>query len=646
MSFQQRSDCLESPSPLQTDRGNHPCDKACPEGFRSRFSIGLGILAGLLATGSVHAAGSTASVDLAIFSPDSVLNGYWMYMDSTITTPNGDFATADEGRVGAGAGMKVNNGGRFKTPTLIRGDVVAIDGKEKYFDSSLWVLGNANLAKTAFTSALSKVRVDGSLDYSNMGGEDSAETWVGGALNVYGNTAFRNQLHIRSSLSLATPVVYGGTVSYDPATVGLGLAGIPAGMRNPTAAWAPPFSNPVFFDSTKIPGHGLTFTLPAGRENVTGSYATTVCNGTTVVCKPYPGVSYNAKSIPAGTVLPPGYYANLTLTNEILILGEGFYYFDKVQINNSSSKLVAYQPTGERTIIYARDGFATDASSFIYIGSDSGFLASKFGVSSSPDDFGGGTVMITTGPHADIALNSSDARVWATLSAPTGTISANSQFYLYGQMFGRHFNAANNFNGGAGKFVPFFPEKPVVSFNVALFNASVKEGNLLPNGDPDTVIARFPVQMDHINGSAVTVWYHTAPITATSGGTTAAGTRDYVHVAKGSVTIPPLFDTASILVKVLGDIASEGDETFRVVIDSVTNGTLGRDSVGVGTIRDDDSTMYVRLVPVAPTRLTRPAVSAAADTAFHYKLEVFDKVTGLAIAAKFDVSAKLRLVDS
>lgn len=640
MTFQQISDCLE---PVSIPKSAPFPSVSGTRGLFLASSSALGVL--LLLAGGVSAAVTPVVVDMKLFSPDSVLNGYWMYMDSTITTSNGTFATADEGNVGAGSWLNVANGGHFKTPTMIRGDVTATEAQSKQFDSSLWVVGNASFAATKFTSASSKLRFDGTFSFSNNGGSDSSETWVAGAATFLGNSSFTNRVHLKSTMTVTgTPLGFSDSVFYDLANIADLTMAAYAAKRRATTVFTPPFGTPKFFDSTGLPGQKVVFAPPAGRANVNGTYKTSVC-GPVVTCPAYPGISNtdSSKKILPGSVLPPGYYGSLNLNNDTVVLGEGVYYFDDVQISNNRSRLVAYQPTGERTIIYANGGFTCSAGG-MFVGSDSGFIASKFGVTSSPDDFSGGTVMIVTGPHANIKFDS-DAQIWATLSAPTGSILVNSQLTLFGQMFARHFNAANNFNGGAGKFVPFFPEKPVVSFDVTLFSANVKEGNLLGNGNPDTTIARFQVQMDHISGSAVAIWYHTAPVTASTGGTTALGTNDYVHVAKGSVTIPPLYDTASILIKVLGDLSSEANETFRVVIDSVVNGTLGKDSVGIGTIRDDDSTRYVRLVAVKPTKLERPTTSAAADTAFHYNLEVFDKTTGKTIPTKFDLSAKLKLVN-
>lgn len=606
-------------------------------------------LAALLGVQSVHAAGSTAAINLKLFTPDSVLNHYWMYMDSTITTSNGDFSTADQGNVGAGDWIKIVNGGHFKTPTSVGGTLTATDGKAKNFDSSLWVMGNASFTNTNFNSALSKVQFDGTFDYSSNGGTDNSPTWIGGKATFYQNTKFQSTLSMKADFYYnSTAPSFAGQVSFDPAIGAndfLAQTGIPTALQNKTTSYSRPFTVPVFFDSTKLPGFNLSFSVPASPEAITASYGTDVCGKNGVICNNYPGVSSGTKSIAAGgKVLPPGYYGSVVLySNETLILGEGIYYFDKIDLQNSGAKIVAYQPTGERTIVYTKNGLAAHSGG-IFMGPDSGYLASKFGVTSSADDFSGGTMMVVAGPYAGISFDS-DAQIWATLSAPTGKIYANSQLTLYGQMFARHFEAANNFNGGAGKFVPFYPDPPVISFDVLVFSAKVSEPDLLADKvTPDTVVARFPLKMSHINGATVVVWYHTAPVTATSVGSPGSGFLDYVPVTKGSVSIPATFDTASINIAVLGDIVYEGNETFKVVLDSVTNGSLGplpTDSSGIGTIIDNDNALKVKLVADGVTKMVRPW---AADSAFHYLIQTVDPLTGSLVNTKVPVTVKLKLV--
>src|SRR6185503_15683693 len=82
-------------------------------------------------------------------------------------------------------------------------------------------------------------------------------------------------------------------------------------------------------------------------------------------------------------------------------------------------------------------------------------------------------------------------------------------------------------------------------------------------------------------GSDVTVHYQTNDINATAG-------TDYVAVPNTLLTIPAgqVFKTVSVTVK--GDVATENNEAFSVILSSPTGTTIA-DNTGVGTIRDDDA---------------------------------------------------------
>ncbi|HQF56343.1 MAG TPA: Calx-beta domain-containing protein, partial [Fibrobacteria bacterium] len=123
----------------------------------------------------------------------------------------------------------------------------------------------------------------------------------------------------------------------------------------------------------------------------------------------------------------------------------------------------------------------------------------------------------------------------------------------------------------------------------------------LKNGRADTVELKFPITMDHINGLAVRVYYHTRRHTA---GTAPADPGvDYLNTS-GSIVIRPTFLSDTVRVKVVGDIVWEGNETIELVLDSVKNGNLGRthaDSVGVGTIIDNDPPPVLSFVKTQDT---------------------------------------------
>ena len=98
-------------------------------------------------------------------------------------------------------------------------------------------------------------------------------------------------------------------------------------------------------------------------------------------------------------------------------------------------------------------------------------------------------------------------------------------------------------------------------------NPEVAEGETL----------RFIVSLDKPGGRDVTVEYYTYDLTATAG-------QDYEQVS-GTAEILAGATTVVIPVLALSDDASEGDETFQLVLHTPTGASLG-DSIGEGTITD------------------------------------------------------------
>ena len=90
----------------------------------------------------------------------------------------------------------------------------------------------------------------------------------------------------------------------------------------------------------------------------------------------------------------------------------------------------------------------------------------------------------------------------------------------------------------------------------------------------------FTVSLSAAASDTITVSYATGDKTAT----TAA---DY-KPASGSVTFSQGQTTATIHVLVMGDRASEANETFVVDLTGVTGSAVVSDAQGVGTIVDDE----------------------------------------------------------
>jgi len=99
-------------------------------------------------------------------------------------------------------------------------------------------------------------------------------------------------------------------------------------------------------------------------------------------------------------------------------------------------------------------------------------------------------------------------------------------------------------------------------------------------GDSGTSDAVFTVSLSAVSGQTVTVNY------ATANGTALAGS-DYI-ATNGSVSFLPGTTTQPVIVKVIGDLFNELDETFLLNLSNPGNATLADDS-GLGTIVNNDS---------------------------------------------------------
>lgn len=98
-------------------------------------------------------------------------------------------------------------------------------------------------------------------------------------------------------------------------------------------------------------------------------------------------------------------------------------------------------------------------------------------------------------------------------------------------------------------------------------------------GDDDSRILTFEISLSAPAQTVVTVDYRTANATATAG-------SDYEAVA-GTATFPVGGRRAAVPVKVFGDVALEGDETFNLHLSNSAGASIYR-AQGMGTILDDD----------------------------------------------------------
>ena len=109
---------------------------------------------------------------------------------------------------------------------------------------------------------------------------------------------------------------------------------------------------------------------------------------------------------------------------------------------------------------------------------------------------------------------------------------------------------------------------------VSIGDATVGEGNA---GSTNAI---FILTLNAPFTNVVTVFY------ATSNGT-ATATSDYNGVSGGVVTFNIGSTTTSLVISVLGDLDTETNETFFVLLTNAINATIG-DGLGMGTITNDD----------------------------------------------------------
>ncbi len=110
--------------------------------------------------------------------------------------------------------------------------------------------------------------------------------------------------------------------------------------------------------------------------------------------------------------------------------------------------------------------------------------------------------------------------------------------------------------------------------SASITNASVAEG------DAGTSTATFTVSLSTTYPQTVSVSYATASGTATSG-------TDFI-ATQGTLDFPPGTTARTISVPVLGDLVSEGTETFVVNLSNPVNATIATPQ-GTGTILDNDA---------------------------------------------------------
>ena len=102
----------------------------------------------------------------------------------------------------------------------------------------------------------------------------------------------------------------------------------------------------------------------------------------------------------------------------------------------------------------------------------------------------------------------------------------------------------------------------------------------------------FPVRLSTPAPTDVVLSWHTVAGTAVAPG-------DFTAVAAGTLTIPAGATGGTIVVSVSADSLFEADESFTVVLDSVTGGLLGTSVSAAATVTNDDAAPTVSVDDVA-----------------------------------------------
>ncbi|MBX3745853.1 MAG: DUF11 domain-containing protein [Verrucomicrobiae bacterium] len=139
-------------------------------------------------------------------------------------------------------------------------------------------------------------------------------------------------------------------------------------------------------------------------------------------------------------------------------------------------------------------------------------------------------------------------------------------------------------------------------------------------GDVGLVDAVFEVSLSAVSGRTVTARY------ATSDGTATAGS-DYV-ARSGLLTLPAGERVGRVTVPVIGDVAIEADETFRVTLSGLTHAVPGR-LEAVGTILDDDEW---RVLEIGDVTLFEGAAGTTTNAVFRVGLS---RPSSLAIKVEY-----------
>src|ERR1035437_7281532 len=575
-----------------------------------RGEQGTGIVRKLLIAGVLAFAARETYANLTV---DDSLNRYSLY-GRKIMKIEYAASTSQGGWIGSDSLVQID------ATDTIRSTVTS--GKDFQINNGAdWIWGNVRVANDLGGATM--------YDDSIMG-----STYVGHNLTMAQLNILKGPVYTGATLTVAVwnHNYYNGSDFYN-ASAGTSfnsptsIPGLTWGVR-PEAT---PYSAWTFPDTTFSTSSITIITSFTTRKDGTGK-----CRWTCGSNKDAGGSDLGGMGIcaTADSILPPGTYGDVTLWyGSTLFLGEGAYTFNNVTLPPSSgtdsTRLLARQPNGARTVILVKGKLDAQASGRLNVIAPESY-AKGYGTDSA--HFAGGTLMVYAEQPVSLGVG---LELWATLVVPNHSVTLNDQVHLFGQILADSILVKNKFRGTGGAFIPYSPNKPVIT--VANFWWKGTEG---PAGFIQN--ANFILQMNHVNGLPVKVFYHTEVPThdTTIGGvlyssalnTATPGPQDYRDTS-GSVTIAPTVTSDTISVPVHGNYVRQPNRYFILVLDSIQNGTFDSTSMwnghvaGLALILDDDPAPTFRISGYTAYEGTGPGTKP-----FKFFLQLVDSTTGNPIA--------------
>ncbi|MBF0138702.1 MAG: tandem-95 repeat protein [Magnetococcales bacterium] len=212
-----------------------------------------------------------------------------------------------------------------------------------------------------------------------------------------------------------------------------------------------------------------------------------------------------------------------------------------------------------------------NAAPIVQAGADAtGFAKGTFNLGGNiTDQNGSGDILSyswtqVSGPP--VTINNA-ATITAAFTLPTVTTATDLVFKL----------TATDREGASSSSttkVTVYPEDIDANRKISVSDVSVTEG------DAGTTNAVFTITLDYPSTRTISVQYNTGDDTATVG-------SDYTFT-NGTVTFAPGETSKTVSVPIFGDTLDEGNETFKLLLHTVSGAVIVKDT-GVGTIVDDDT---------------------------------------------------------